>query len=424
MKRLIHVILAVMMLGALGLPAVAQDGPTQLTLWRHIGDVQLEMDTFAEFVEGFNASQNQWQIVWDELPQGSYEDSIGAAALAGSLPCIIDVDGPFIPNFAWAGNIIPLDSYIDDALRADMLPSTLGAYDGQIYGIGLYDAALGLWGRRSVLEANGIRVPEGFEDAWTREEFDAALVTLAGLEEFDTAIDMFNFYTHEWWPYAYSPMLQSFGGDLIDRETYLTAEGVLNGPEAIAWGNWFQNIFQSGLSDPNPPDDQAFIQGRAALAYIGNWQYPRMYEAWGDDLVVMPPPDLGTGPKVGGASWQWGITSSCAHPDGAWEFIEYLLTPELVAQYSDVTGLIPARLSAAPMTINYNSDGPLGIMVQYSNSFAVIRPPTPAYAVISNQFASAAQAIVNGADVQDTLDDAVDAIEADIADNNGYGFGG
>jgi multiple sugar transport system substrate-binding protein len=198
----------------------------------------------------------------------------------------------------------------------------------------------------------------------------------------------------------------------------------LNGPEAIAWGNWFQNIFQSGLSDPNPPDDQAFIQGRAALAYIGNWQYPRMYEAWGDDLVVMPPPDLGTGPKVGGASWQWGITSSCAHPDGAWEFIEYLLTPELVAQYSDVTGLIPARLSAAPMTINYNSDGPLGIMVQYSNSFAVIRPPTPAYAVISNQFASAAQAIVNGADVQDTLDDAVDAIEADIADNNGYGFGG
>jgi multiple sugar transport system substrate-binding protein len=76
------------------------------------------------------------------------------------------------------------------------------------------------------------------------------------------------------------------------------------------------------------------------------------------------------------------------------------------------------------MTINYNSDGPLGIMVQYSNSFAVIRPPTPAYAVISNQFASAAQAIVNGANVQDTLDDAVDAIEADIADNNGYGFGG
>jgi multiple sugar transport system substrate-binding protein len=423
MKKLFLITVVLGMLAATSAPSFAQ-GPTELTLWRHIGDVQLEMDTFAGFVDDFNASQNEWEVVWDELPQGSYEDSIGAAALAGTLPCIIDVDGPFVPNFAWAGNIIPLDDYLSDDIRADLLPSTLGSYNGQTYGVGLFDAAIGVWGRRSVLEANGIRIPEGVDDPWTKEEFDAALEKLAALDEFDIAIDMFNFYTHEWWPYAYSPLLQSFGGDLIDRETYLTAEGVLNGPEAVAWGEWFQNIFQSGLSDPNPPDDQAFIQGRAALAYIGNWQYPRMHEAWGDDLVVMPPPDLGHGPKIGGASWQWAITTGCDHADGAWSFIEYLLTPELVAQYSDVTGLIPARLSAAPMTVNYSPEGPLGVMVQFSNAFAVIRPPTPAYAVISNEFTTAAQAIINGADVQNTLDDAVDAIDADIADNNGYGFGG
>lgn len=31
-------------------------------------------------------------------------------------------------------------------------------------------------------------------------------------------------------------MLQSFGGDLIDRKTYLSAEGALNGLKALAWG--------------------------------------------------------------------------------------------------------------------------------------------------------------------------------------------
>jgi multiple sugar transport system substrate-binding protein len=76
------------------------------------------------------------------------------------------------------------------------------------------------------------------------------------------------------------------------------------------------------------------------------------------------------------------------------------------------------------MTVNYSAEGPLGIMVEFSNVFAIIRPPTPAYAVISNEFTTAAQAIVNGANVQDTLDDAVDAIDADIAENDGYGFGG
>jgi multiple sugar transport system substrate-binding protein len=423
MKKLFSGLLVLSLLAVVLVPAFAQDEPMQITLWRHIGDLQPEMDAFATFVEDFNASQSDWEIVWEELPQQSYEDSISAATIAGNLPCIIDVDGPFIPNFAWAGNVISIDDYLSDDMRSDLLPSTIGQYNGQTYGVGQFDAALALWGRRSVLEANGIRIPEGLDDAWTQEEFDSALETLAALDEFDTAIDMFTFYTHEWWPYAYSPFLQSFGGDLINRDNYLEAEGVLNGPEAVAWGEWFQNIFESGLSDPDAPDDQAFIQGRAALAWIGNWYYPTLKETWGDDLVIIPPPDLGNGPTIGGGSWQWAITSNCENPDGAWAFIEYLVSPENVATMSDITGLIPSRLSAAPLTANYNEEGELNIMVEFSNAFAVIRPPTPAYDVIRNEFREATTAIIHGADVQDTLDDAVDVIEADIADNDGYGFG-
>jgi multiple sugar transport system substrate-binding protein len=404
------------------LPTLAQE-PTQITLWRHIGDLQIEMDTFTGFVDEFNESQDEWEIVWEELPQQSYEDSVNAAALAGTLPCVIDVDGPFVPNFAWAGNIVPLDEYISDELRADLLPSVVGAYNGQTYGLGQFDAALAIWGRRSVLEANGIRVPEGLDDPWTKDEFDAALETLAALDEFDTAIDMFTFYTHEWWPYAYSPWLQSFGGDLVDRETYLTAEGVLNGPEALAWGEWWQNLFQSGLADPNAPDDQAFIQGRAALAWIGNWYYPTLHETWGDDLVIIPPPDMGNGPKIGGGSWQWSVTSNCETPEGGWTFIEYLVQPENVVTMSNITGLIPGRLSASAMTDLYGEDGALNILVEFSNQWAVIRPPTPAYGTIRNVFREVAQAIANGADVQNTLDDAVDTIDADIEANDGYGFG-
>jgi multiple sugar transport system substrate-binding protein len=402
-------------------PVLAQE-PTEVTTWRHTSDLPAEIELFTSWVEDFNASQDDWEIVWEELPQDSYEDSIAAATLADTLPCMLDVDGPFIPNYAWAGNIIALDDYISDELRADTLPSALGTYGDSTYAIGMWDAALAIWARRSVLEENGIRIPEGVDDPWTKDEFDAILEQLAALDEFDMAIDMVTFYTHEWWPYAYSPLLQSFGGDLIDRETYLTAEGVLNGPEAIAWGEWWQNLFVSGLSDPNAPDDQAFIQGRAALMYIGNWYYPTLLEAWGDDLIIIPPVDFGNGPKIGGASWQWAISSSCENPDGAWAFIEYLLQPENVAAAADVTGLIPARLSAAPLTENYSETGPLGILVEFSNAFTVVRPPTPAYGVIRNEFREAAQSIANGADVQDSLDDAVDAINADIEDNDGYGF--
>ena len=71
-------------------------------------------------------------------------------------------------------------------------------------------------------------------------------------------------------------------------------------------------------------------------------------DAWGDDLVILPPVDFGNGPVVGGGSWQWGITSSCENPDGAWAFIDFILQPEYVAAMSDATGLLPATASAAP----------------------------------------------------------------------------
>ena len=421
MKRVSVTIVLLLAIIAMALPASAQ-GPTQIRLWRHTPDLQAELDASRANIAAFNASQSDYEVVLEELPQQSYTDSVTAAALAGDLPCIMDMDAPTVPNFAWSGNIIPLDSYMTDALKADLIPSATTSYQGQVYGVGQFDAALAIHGRRSILEANNIRIPT-LDEPWTLDEFNAALETLAGLDQFDTAIDMFTFYTGEWWPYAFSPILQSFGGALIDRETYLTADGYLNGDAAVTFGNWFQNLFQSGLADPAAPDDQAFIQGRAALAYTGNWYYPKLVDAWGDDLVIMPPVDFGNGPVVGGGSWEWGITSTCAHPDGAWQYIQFILQPEYVAAMSDATGLLPATASAKDMTQNYGQGGAESIYVEISSRWALLRPETPGYPVISSSFENAAREIALGADVQDTLDKAVDAIDQDISDNNGYGFG-
>lgn len=421
MKRVSVTLVLLLAITVTALPASAQ-GPTQITLWRHTSDLMPELEANRAAIEAFNASQSDYEVVWEELPQESYTDSVTAAALAGELPCVMDMDGPTVPNFAWSGHIIPLDDYISDELAADLIPSARTTYQGQTYAVGQFDAALAIAGRRSVLEANDIRIPT-LDEPWTLDEFNAALETLAALDEFDTAIDMFTFYSGEWWPYAFSPILQSFGGDLIDRETYLSAEGILNGEAAVAFGEWFQNLFQSGLADPAAPDDQAFLQGRAALAYIGNWYYPNLVNAWGDDLVILPPVDFGNGPAVGGGSWQWGITSTCANPDGAWALLEFILQPEYVAAMSDATGLLPATASAKALTQNYGEGGAESIYVDISNRWAIMRPETPAYPVISSSFENAAREIALGANVQDMLDQAVDAIDQDIADNDGYGFG-
>jgi hypothetical protein len=39
------------------------------------------------------------------------------------------------------------------------LPGTIGEWDGEIYSVGLWDAAKAIYARQSVLESNGIRIP-------------------------------------------------------------------------------------------------------------------------------------------------------------------------------------------------------------------------------------------------------------------------
>ena len=72
------------------------------------------------------------------------------------------------------------------------------------------------------------------------------------MESVEYAIDLkMNYGAGEWYTYAFSPVVQAFGGDLIDTET-LSAEGVLNGPEAVAAMEWIRSLFENGYSTLDP----------------------------------------------------------------------------------------------------------------------------------------------------------------------------
>ncbi len=420
MKKALSLLLLAMMLVALGGAAAAQE---ELSLWYHGAGNYVERDLIIGIIDDFNASQSDYVVVLEEFPQESYNSSIVAAALAGDLPDIIDVDGPVMPGWAWAGYMAPLQ--LSEGALDDFLPGAIGSWNGEIYSVGLWDAAVAVYARRSVLEAHDIRIPT-LDDPWTGEEFDAALVTLHDSGEFEYAFDLGMAWTGEWYPYAFSPFLQSFGGDMIDRETYLTAEGVLNGDEAIAFGEWWQSLFERGLAPGTSQDgadrETGFIDGKYALQWNGNWAGIAALEAVGDDLIFLPAPDFGSGSVIGAASWQFGISSTSEHKEGANAFIEFAIQDEYLAAFSDGIGLIPATANAAAMSASYAEGGPLEVFFGLSEAQALVRPVTPGYATMALIFEKALADIANGADVLDTLDAAVDEINSDIEDNSGYGF--
>lgn len=355
---------------------------TSLSMWYHGAGDDAALAMMNRIIGDFNASQSDWQVTLESFPQGAYNDAVGAAALAGRLPDILDVDGPIMPNWAWAGYLAPLD--IDESKLAGYLPSAAGRWNDQLYCVGLWDAAVGIAARRSVLEANDIRIPT-VDEPWTGEEFDAALVTIKESGEFDYPISLGMANKGEWYSYAFSPFLASFGGDLVDRETYLTADGVINGDAAVEFGEWFQSLFERGLAQgtsQDPADWQTgFDRGRFAMNLTGNWRALPSIAAFGDDVIFLPAPDFGHGAKIGAASWQFAVSATSEHQEGGNAFVEFMLQDQYRVGFSDSIGFIPATPEAAAESKNYSPGGPLVAFYELNRAHALLRPVTPGYIV-------------------------------------------
>jgi multiple sugar transport system substrate-binding protein len=403
------------------------DGEVTVQAWNHAGQ-GLEQDLMVELVDEFNATvgpEKGVTVEMEYLPDGTYNEAVQSAAVAGELPDALDFDGPFLYSYAWSGNLVPIDSCLPADLRSDLLPSIIdqGTYDGKLYSVGYFDSGLGIYAWRSVLEDNGIRIPESPADAWTADEFEAALETLSSAG-FEKALDIKWYYgggsTSEWYTYGFSPVIQSAGADLIDRSTYQTAEGVVNSPEAVEALTRFQSWVNDGYVDLEAVDDLPFIEARIPLSWVGHWMYTPYKEALGDDLVVVPLPDFGQGSATGSGSWNWGISSTAEEPDAVWAWLEFLLSPEVQEKWSTAVGAPPATQSAVDRLPVFSDGGDLAIYIEQLKTSAVPRPQTPAYPTITNVFGEAFANIMLGADVQSSLDTVASEIDEDLEANDFY----
>jgi multiple sugar transport system substrate-binding protein len=410
--------------------AAACDGEItaeSIEAWAHEG---AEADAYRAMVDDFNATVGAelgLTVNLTMVPEGEYTDTINAAAAAGDLPALLDFDGPVLANLAWSGNIVSIDECIPDDVRDNLLPSIVsaGTYEGALYSVGTFDSGLGLWAWKSALDSVGARIPENAGDAWSADEFETVLRDLQAAG-FEHPLDIKIWYgtQGEWMTYGFSPIIESAGADLIDRDS-LKADGALNSDESVEALTLFQSWATDGLIDTAAVDDSNFLSGASPLSWVGHWMYNPYKEAVGDDLILVPLPDFGQGTRTGMGSWAWAITSvgRDTDPDAAWAFIEYAISDDTILDVTAVNGAVPATLTALEKNPNFAEGGPLGLFVEQlegAPDIAVPRPVTPGYPTVTSEFWTAMDKILLGEDVKTALDAAVAAIDADVDANEGY----
>jgi multiple sugar transport system substrate-binding protein len=418
--------LKLLVLVALGgaFPVGAASAQTVVSLWFHSGRGD-ERDALTATVDAFNAKNKEIRIDAVQLPEGSYGDQVNAAALANKLPCLLDFDGPNVSNYAWSGQLIPLDDFdFVKASRKDFTQSIVrqGTYNGKLYSLGQFDSGLAIWGNKKALAKAGIRIPTSTKDAWTLAEFEEALKKLKA-SGVPYPLDMkFNYVgqSNEWFSYGFLPIVLSFGGDVIDRKS-LKADGTINGSGTVQALQTLQGWVKKGYVNAGTKSDNDFTEGKSALSLVGHWVYTGYKKVLGSDLVLIPMPRFGSRIVTGAGSWNWGISRNCTVPQAAAKVLDFILSKEEILRMTNVNGAVPARLSAVAESPNYGPNGALRLYVeQISQGMAVVRPETPAYPVISTAFGEAVNNVVAGAEVKVELQKAAKKIDQAIEDNQGY----
>ncbi len=407
-------------------PDRVDGGP--LTMWSH-GGTDAEQAVLEQEVARWNASGAGTPVRLRVIPEGDYGQTVQVAITSRRLPDILEVDGPLVPSYAYQGALAPLDDRLPADVVEGVLPSlvTQGTYEGRLYAVGAFESGLALYADRSRLEAVGARVPTGADDAWTAAELDDVLRRLAASDPDGRVLDLkLNYGVGEWLTYGFSPLLWSAGTDLVDRET-LRAEGVLDSPAAVAalttFASWQPYV------DPNP-GDSAFVERDVALSWVGHWAYEDYAAALGDDLVLLPLPDLGRGSRSSQGSWAWALGDGPRTTESA-AVLQHLLGDDAVARTTAANGAVPGTWAALGADPRFDDDGPLAAFATAltetcgndpspGTCVGVTRPQTPGYPTLSHAFARAVDAVVHGADPRSALEEAAATVDEDTAANDGY----
>ncbi len=403
------------------------NGVVTIELWRHTG-TPTEGEYYDNIINSFNAANPNIQIHQTIFPDGTYIDQINAAIATDGLPDVIDFDGVYMAGFVNFGALAPLDQYISNEMKSDLLPSIFeeGTYeDGKVYMLGQFDSGLSFWGNKSHLKATGVRIPTSVDEAWTKTEFDNALAKLSKVDGVEYALDLKVNYGGGYWIYSYLPIIRSFGGDVIDRNSW-TAEGTLNGKETVAAFEYLRELVDMGYVNPTQTTDDDFYNSKtSSLALVGHWMYPPHTSSMGDDAILIPLPDFGDGVFTGSGSYGWGMTSKATSrgvDQEAWKVLEYFMSAEGINGVFEANGAVPASKTVLNSLDEYKEDGLLYLYrEQLEKGKAYVRPVTPAFSTIQDQLGKAVASILAGENVQKALDDAAKEIDTVIVDNGYHG---
>jgi ABC-type glycerol-3-phosphate transport system substrate-binding protein len=364
-----------------------------------------------------------------EIPFGQLADKISVLAPTKNAPDIVGYDSPNTADYASKGVLLPLDQYLPDGWKDDVLPATLKelSYKDKVYSMGVQQDVLTMYFNKTLTDAAGIDVPTSIDKAWTWQQAHAAMLKCQkGTPGNPSVYGLAPTQLGDGTPgtvYGDLVMLRSAGDPKADPNSsaYKTfyaispdgknVDGWLNTPEAVDAAKFYQSLFNgktavsSKTGRPN-----AFIDGKACFdIFVGqqalDLKKAKVPFAWGN----APMPYLKT-PIVQTGALTVGVMAKTQHRDAAAKFVVGISTAPQVTKYNETAIRMPTLQSVYDSLPTFQKP-PYDMEYDELQQWGQPRPVTTAFSQYSNIVSKALKDIAYGSDPQSRLDQAVDQLE-------------
>jgi multiple sugar transport system substrate-binding protein len=384
--------------------------PEELAVWNQIvADFQAQKPNITVKVE-----VSDWTAYWEKLK---------TMLAASSPPDLFAMDAPLYLDYQSRGVLKNLQPYLDQNpdLLKDVYPQTLEAYklaDGY-YGLPRDFQTIVLFYNKDMFDAAQVAYPTA---DWTYDDLRSAAKKLTLDTNSDGKIEQYGFYSDLWdMELVWSEAIWAYGGDVISADHTKTLIG--ESPARQAWQVFYDMMF----TDKSMPDTttaaqfggEPFQAGAAAMTTIGHWAVPG-YNAvtfkW--DVAPMPKGPAGAATSVNSAGFV--LAQGSKHPDEAFEFIKFVLTPAGQTRLTELGFAIPVLKSVAESDTFLKQPGP-GIDQKVfldSLAFARMKPVFKGYDEWSAAVGDGMAVIWTGEQpLNTTLDEVVQAADEVLAKN-------
>lgn len=326
-------------------PSAAQGAPPVELSWYVGKDVT---DANKTLVQMFNSRQSRIRVNWQEQPPSTSDQHDKYVSILAAKDPSIDVfalDIPFVPEFASAQWLTPLDDSFDKAaLTKEFFAGPLrGAnYGGKLWAIPWFNNAAVLFYRKDLLDSAGLKPPATYGElvqaaSKARTPDMEAGFTWQGAQYEGSAVDFFEY-------------LWGYGGDFFDDKGQVVVDRAA-GERALQFMVDLIHTYKvTPVAVTTWKETEArnvFVQGKAVFerGWIGDYA---IANAEGSKIIgkvgitPLPATPGHKGQSVLG-TWNLAISRFSRHKKEAVEFIKFMTSAEAMKVNYQHGGRIPPR---------------------------------------------------------------------------------